>query len=92
MNDHSHEHHAQANKEAHRSCCTTHGHQPKNLATEAPAGTIYVCPMHPQIRQVGPGSCPICGMALEPEVMTGEEGSKPRADRHDPPFLGWRCF
>jgi Cu+-exporting ATPase len=74
MNDHSHEHHAQANKEAHRSCCTTHGHQPKNLATEAPAGTIYVCPMHPQIRQVGPGSCPICGMALEPEVMTGEEG------------------
>ena len=75
MNDHSHEHHAQANKEAHRSCCTTHGHQPKNLATEAPAGTIYVCPMHPQIRQVGPGSCPICGMALEPEVMTGEEGS-----------------
>ena len=29
-------------------------------------GTIYTCPMHPQIRQVGPGSCPICGMALEP--------------------------
>lgn len=75
MNDHSHEHHAQANKEAHGSCCATHGHQPKNLATEAPAGTIYVCPMHPQIRQVGPGSCPICGMALEPEVMTAEEGS-----------------
>src|SRR5690242_4603244 len=33
-----------------------------------PAGTIYTCPMHPEIRQVGPGSCPICGMALEPEV------------------------
>ena len=32
-----------------------------------PEGTIYTCPMHPQIRQVGPGSCPICGMALEPE-------------------------
>ncbi len=30
--------------------------------------------MHPQVRQIGPGSCPICGMALEPEVMTGEEG------------------
>jgi len=29
-------------------------------------GTIYTCPMHPQIRQVGPGFCPICGMALEP--------------------------
>jgi P-type Cu+ transporter len=36
----------------------------------APAGTIYTCPMHPQIRQVGPGSCPICGMALEPEVAS----------------------
>ena len=35
---------------------------------EVPEGTIYTCPMHPQIRQVGPGSCPICGMALEPEV------------------------
>jgi Cu+-exporting ATPase len=36
----------------------------------APAGAIYTCPMHPQIRQVGPGSCPICGMALEPEVAS----------------------
>jgi P-type Cu+ transporter len=33
-------------------------------------GTIYICPMHPQIRQVGPGNCPICGMALEPEVAS----------------------
>jgi Cu+-exporting ATPase len=39
-----------------------------------PAGTIYTCPMHPEIRQVGPGSCPICGMALEPEVMTADAG------------------
>ena len=38
----------------------------------APAGTIYTCPMHPQIRQVGPGSCPICGMALEPVSVTAE--------------------
>jgi Cu+-exporting ATPase len=36
----------------------------------APEGAIYTCPMHPQIRQVGPGSCPICGMALEPEVAS----------------------
>ncbi len=41
---------------------------------EAPAGTIYTCPMHPQIRQVGPGSCPICGMALEPEVVSADSG------------------
>jgi Cu+-exporting ATPase len=35
-----------------------------------PDGTIYTCPMHPQIRQIGPGSCPICGMALEPAVAS----------------------
>ena len=34
----------------------------------------YTCPMHPQIRQMGPGSCPICGMALEPVTVTGDEG------------------
>ena len=38
--------------------------------TAVPEGAIYTCPMHPQIRQVGPGSCPICGMALEPEVAS----------------------
>ncbi|MBU0859413.1 MAG: heavy metal translocating P-type ATPase, partial [Alphaproteobacteria bacterium] len=36
-------------------------------------GAIYTCPMHPQIRQEGPGSCPICGMALEPEMPSAEE-------------------
>ena len=40
----------------------------------APAGAIYTCPMHPQIRQAGPGNCPICGMALEPVTVTGDEG------------------
>ena len=39
-------------------------------APHAPEGTIYTCPMHPEIRQVGPGSCPICGMALEPDVVS----------------------
>ena len=43
-------------------------------APSVPEGTIYTCPMHPQIRQVGPGSCPICGMALEPVVATAEAG------------------
>ncbi|MDN4987677.1 heavy metal translocating P-type ATPase [Bradyrhizobium arachidis] len=42
-----------------------------------PEGTIYTCPMHPEIRQVGPGSCPICGMALEPEVASLETGPNP---------------
>ncbi len=44
----------------------------------APAGTKYTCPMHPEIVRDGPGSCPICGMALEPMgVPTGEEGPNP---------------
>ena len=38
------------------------------------AGAIYTCPMHPEIRQEGPGSCPICGMALEPLTVTAESG------------------
>ena len=40
----------------------------------APAGAIYTCPMHPGVRREGPGSCPICGMALEPEQPTLEAG------------------
>ncbi|MCL4765461.1 MAG: heavy metal translocating P-type ATPase [Hyphomicrobiaceae bacterium] len=42
-----------------------------------PEDTIYTCPMHPEIRQVGPGSCPICGMALEPELVSAETGPNP---------------
>lgn len=37
----------------------------------------YTCPMHPQVRQMGPGNCPICGMALEPVIATGDEGESP---------------
>jgi len=44
---------------------------------DLPAGTIYTCPMHPQIRQVGPGTCPICGMALEPEVASLDTAPNP---------------
>ena len=39
---------------------------PKVAAPPAKSGAIYTCPMHPEVRQVGPGSCPKCGMALEP--------------------------
>jgi len=42
-----------------------------------PAGTIYTCPMHPKIRQVGPGTCPICGMALEPDVVSLDDAPNP---------------
>jgi heavy metal translocating P-type ATPase len=43
----------------------------------APAGTIWTCPMHPEIRRNQPGSCPICGMALEPELPTADTGPSP---------------
>ena len=39
---------------------------PSGAPSTAPAGTTYTCPMHPEIRQPGPGACPTCGMALEP--------------------------
>jgi P-type Cu+ transporter len=50
-----------------------HGDKSPSPAVDAPEGTIYTCPMHPQIRQPGPGNCPICGMALEPEIATGDQ-------------------
>jgi P-type Cu+ transporter len=48
--------------------------KPQPPAQLQPAGTIYTCPMHPEIRQDGPGFCPICGMALEPETPTVKAG------------------
>lgn len=61
-----------------------HGHSTSPVAASSrpssPAmvsAQVYICPMHPQIRQTGPGNCPICGMALEPEVATLETGPSP---------------
>ena len=45
--------------------------------TPAPSGAIYTCPMHPQVRQAGPGNCPICGMTLVPETVTADSGPSP---------------
>ncbi len=50
---------------------------PAIAAVPVPDGTLYTCPMHPKIRQAGPGSCPICGMALEPEQVTADSGPNP---------------
>src|ERR1700689_3619335 len=50
-------------------------------AKPAPVGAIYTCPMHPQIRQDHPGACPICGMALEPEMAP--EAAGPSAELVD---------
>ncbi|WP_420969023.1 heavy metal translocating P-type ATPase [Bradyrhizobium sp. B120] len=51
--------------------------KPREPEPPMPAGTIYTCPMHPEVRQVGPGSCPICGMALEPEQISLDDGPDP---------------
>ena len=54
----------------------------KSAASEPVAeGTIYTCPMHPEIRQAGPGSCPICGMALEPAMAVAD--TEPNAELVD---------
>ncbi|RKS90716.1 Cu+-exporting ATPase [Sphingosinicella microcystinivorans] len=60
-------------------CCKHHDHQhsmPVDPATVAP-GVMWICPMHPQIRQDGPGTCPICGMALEPESPSLDDAPNP---------------
>ncbi len=57
-----------------------HGHRRPSRAVTPPGDQSqveYTCPMHPQIRQLGPGSCPICGMALEPAVVTADSGPNP---------------
>jgi len=64
-----------------------HHHHHHVAPTAAPVGpkvpakgskdVEYTCPMHPEIRQMGPGNCPICGMALEPVIATGEAGESP---------------
>jgi Cu+-exporting ATPase len=51
---------------------------PEGAGHPAPQpGVIYTCPMHPEIRQEGPGDCPICGMALEPVTAGIESGPNP---------------
>lgn len=64
----------------HGAHCSHHKLQSAEVrASAAPAGTgvRYICPMHPQVRQMQPGNCPICGMALEPETVSIDEGPDP---------------
>ncbi len=80
---HRHEHAGRTYYFCSNGCRTKFAADPgKYLAPSAavdpmPEGTIYTCPMHPQVRQVGPGSCPICGMALEPDVVSAQSGPNP---------------
>ncbi|MBL8859234.1 MAG: heavy metal translocating P-type ATPase [Planctomycetes bacterium] len=64
---------------ASHSCCSTPSRDADEKQSETPVappsaapGAIYTCPMHPEIEQVGPGDCPLCGMALEPKFVSAE--------------------
>ncbi|RME18508.1 MAG: copper-translocating P-type ATPase [Bdellovibrio sp.] len=67
-----HEHHRAHQGHQKTECCHHHTSAKESKTPDDP-NAIYTCPMHPEIRQIGPGSCPICGMALEPLISTGEE-------------------
>jgi Cu+-exporting ATPase len=51
--------------------------QPKAAQPATKPGAVYTCPMHPEVRQIGPGACPICGMALEPEQVSLDDAPDP---------------
>lgn len=85
--NHGHHHgHSKPHTGSSGGCCSvssdgrySHKHEqiaPK-VVTDADAEQYYTCPMHPEIRQKGPGNCPICGMALEPEEISLTEVENP---------------
>src|SRR6266705_5322912 len=66
---HEHGHHVQPSR----------GRAAAHAGTAVKSGAIYTCPMHPEIQQVGPGSCPKCGMALVPVEGAKEDDSELRS-------------
>ena len=82
---HRHSHHGLAYFFCSGGCRSKFAADPEKYLTtdnpasepKAPPGVIYTCPMHPEIRQIGPGSCPICGMALEPLAPADATGPNP---------------
>lgn len=70
---------AKKEPEAAHGACHAHGHNHAAPAAskDAPKGAQWTCPMHPEIVRDGPGSCPICGMALEPMTPTADAGPNP---------------
>ena len=86
MNDHAHhDHHGHQDHHEHQGAEHAHCHHCHEHAEAEPGrnydlvpagfeGTVYTCPMHPEVRDVRNSGCPLCGMALEPEgVVAGEE-------------------
>jgi len=58
-------------------------------AQPAAGEVLWTCPMHPQVQRAGPGSCPICGMALEPMTPAGGDAANP--ELHDMTWRFWVC-
>ena len=70
--DHTHHHH-HAGHHPH----TAEGAEPSLASPPSAAGTVYTCPMHPEIRQDHPGTCPKCGMTLEPVMPSLDDEEDP---------------
>ena len=86
--------HGQAKKDEDHSGCSHHGDHHKSGAEPVKGGeydkvpqgftgTVYICPMHPEVRNPGPGSCPICGMGLEADTSTGTGDEGPNLELID---------
>jgi cation transport ATPase len=85
--EHSHQQQAASttnkrSKEKYKMECCNHDNKTKKDPSADgfgidPSTVVYTCPMHPEVEQKGPGSCPKCGMALEPETVTGKESKSP---------------
>lgn len=69
MEHHQHDHHKTGSQQTQHACCLEEKKPEDNGLVTTASDVIYTCPMHPQVRQIGPGNCPICGMALEPEMV-----------------------
>jgi len=73
----SHQHQQHREHQQHHAEHRARAGEPAAAPEPVAAGTIYTCPMHPEIRQPGPGNCPKCGMTLEPVLPTLDEGEDP---------------
>ena len=75
---HDHSHHSHHD----HSCCSIDPTKKADTpVTQADKERIYTCPMHPEVRQQGPGNCPLCGMALEPEEVSLEDSADRKSTR-----------
>src|SRR5690625_7847443 len=74
--DPSNHHHSNPHNN-HRNHHEPHSKEEVPTSDSAPIGTVYVCPIHPEVRQEQPGNCPKCGMALEPEMPRLAAEEKP---------------